>query len=25
VEQLSGHFRESGYLVNIRHRDIEKA
>ena len=24
VEQLSGHFRESGYLVNIRHRDIEK-
>jgi UPF0042 nucleotide-binding protein len=25
VEQLSGHFRESGYLINLRHRDIEKA
>lgn len=25
VEQLAGHFRECGYLVNVRHRDIEKA
>ncbi|MBI2902969.1 MAG: RNase adapter RapZ [Candidatus Methylomirabilis oxyfera] len=25
AEQLSGHFRESGYAVNIRHRDIDKA
>lgn len=24
VEQLAGHFRDSGYLVNVRHRDIEK-
>jgi UPF0042 nucleotide-binding protein len=25
VEQLAGHFRESGYQINVRHRDIEKA
>ncbi len=25
AEQLAGHFRGSGYLVTIRHRDIEKA
>lgn len=25
AEQLAGHFRECGYLVNVRHRDIEKA
>ena len=25
VEQLAGHFRERGYLVNVRHRDIERA
>lgn len=25
VEQLAHHFRETGYQVNIRHRDIEKA
>ncbi|HWQ69760.1 MAG TPA: RNase adapter RapZ [Patescibacteria group bacterium] len=25
VEQLAGHFRETGYQINIRHRDIEKA
>lgn len=25
VEQLAGHFRECGYLVNVRHRDIERA
>ncbi len=25
AEQLADHFRERGYLVNIRHRDIEKA
>ncbi len=25
AEQLAGHFRGSGYLVNMRHRDIEKA
>lgn len=25
VELLAAHFRESGYLVNVRHRDIEKA
>ncbi|MBI2883436.1 MAG: RNase adapter RapZ [Candidatus Methylomirabilis oxyfera] len=24
VEQLAGHFRETGYQINIRHRDIEK-
>lgn len=24
VEQLAGHFRESGYLVNVRHRDIDR-
>ena len=24
AEQLSGHFRESGYLVSMRHRDIDK-
>ncbi len=24
AEQLAGHFRERGYPVNIRHRDIEK-
>ncbi len=25
VEQLAGHLRECGYLINVRHRDIEKA
>lgn len=25
AEQLAGHFRECGYLVNVRHRDIERA
>jgi UPF0042 nucleotide-binding protein len=25
TEQLAGHFRECGYLVNVRHRDIERA
>lgn len=25
AEQLAGHFRASGYPVNVRHRDIEKA
>jgi len=25
VEQLAGHFRERGYPVNVRHRDIEKS
>lgn len=25
VEQLAGHFRETGYQINVRHRDIEKA
>ena len=25
VEQLAGHLRECGYLVNVRHRDIERA
>src|SRR5574337_166759 len=25
VERLAGHFRERGYQVNIRHRDIESA
>ena len=25
AEQLASHFRESGHLVSIRHRDIEKA
>jgi UPF0042 nucleotide-binding protein len=24
VEQLAGHFRERGYQVNVRHRDIER-
>ncbi|MDE2179813.1 MAG: RNase adapter RapZ [candidate division NC10 bacterium] len=24
VEQLAGHFRECGYQVNVRHRDIER-
>lgn len=25
VEQLAGHFRECGYQVNVRHRDIERS
>lgn len=25
VEQIAGHFRETGYQINVRHRDIEKA
>jgi UPF0042 nucleotide-binding protein len=25
VEQLAGHFLETGYQINVRHRDIEKA
>lgn len=25
VEQLASHLRECGYLINVRHRDIEKA
>ncbi|CBE68252.1 MAG: RNase adapter RapZ [Candidatus Methylomirabilis oxygeniifera] len=25
AEQLAGHFRETGYQINVRHRDIEKA
>lgn len=25
AEQLASHFRERGYLVNVRHRDVEKS
>ncbi len=25
VEQLANHFRERGYQVNVRHRDIERS
>jgi RNase adapter protein RapZ len=25
AEQLAGHFRQTGYQINVRHRDIEKA